>query len=232
MIGQKFNKWTVLRAVKGPRRGKYFECSCECGNVKVVSGYNLKNLKSKQCQKCQKRSLVNIGDKFGSWQVIEIKETPTSWGARRYKCQCICSTIKTIAVGDLRSGKSTQCVSCHISKKNTSHGLSKTPTYRTWAGMVGRCLNPNNTDYLLYGGRGIKLYEPWKKFENFIRDMGAKPKRMEIDRIDPDGNYEPANCRWVTRQQNVDNRRMSASNRDKYILVCLSKLCNDCLHNI
>ena len=53
-------------------------------------------------------------------------------------------------------------------------------------------------------------------------------KNMEIDRIDPDGNYEPENCRWVTRQENVRNRRMSAQNRDLYILVCIEKLCKNC----
>jgi hypothetical protein len=229
MIGQKTNKWTVIRQVAGLRRGKHFECYCECGYVKIIPHYALKMGKTKQCQLCQRQAVVKIGDSFGAWQIIEELIERTSWGARRYKCQCVCGIISIVGVGDLRSGKSKQCISCHISKKNTSHGLSKTPTYRIWAGIIGRCLNINNVDYRLYGGRNIKFYLPWQKFENFLKDMGERPRGMEIDRIDPDGDYEPKNCRWVTHQENVANRRMSSQNRDKYVLACLAKLCSDCL---
>lgn len=228
VIGQKINKWTVLKQVQGKRRGKHFECQCDCGYIKVISNHVLKNGKSKQCQVCQKQAVINKGDIFGAWQVIEEVSERTNWGGRKYKCQCKCFAIKIIAVGDLRSGKSTQCISCHIRKKSTAHGLSKTLTYRCWAYIISRCINKNNKDYNSYGGRGIKVYSPWNKFENFVNNMGEKPPGMEIDRIDPDGNYEPSNCRWASRQQNVNNRRMSALNRDKYVLVCLSKLCKSC----
>lgn len=231
MIGERFNRWTIIRQVKGPKRGKHFECHCDCGYVKIINAYALKKGKTKQCQLCQKKSLIMTGEFFGKWQVIKEITERTSWGARQYLCQCNCGAMKILAVGDLRLSKSTQCVSCHITEKNISHGLSHTRTYRIWAGIIDRCLNANNKSYNYYGGRGIKICESWKNFQNFIKDMDEVPPGMEIDRIDPDGNYEIDNCRWVTRQENVANRRMSAQNRDKYLLVNIEGLCKICSIN-
>lgn len=74
--------------------------------------------------------------------------------------------------------------------------------------MRSRCERPNHRAYKYYGGRGIKVCDRWRKFENFLADMGDKPKGKEIDRYpDKNGNYEPGNCRWATRAQQMDNTR-------------------------
>ena len=75
--------------------------------------------------------------------------------------------------------------------------------------MLGRCINLNHKSYQYYGGRGIKVCEAWLKFEKFLEDMGESPVGLQIDRVDNNGNYEPGNCRWVTPQQNITNRRNS-----------------------
>lgn len=73
--------------------------------------------------------------------------------------------------------------------------------------MVYRCENPNSPKYHRYGGRGIVVSERWRKFENFYEDMVSsyKPGKT-LDRINNDGNYESANCRWATHAQQANNK--------------------------
>lgn len=96
--------------------------------------------------------------------------------------------------------------------RNFKHGgaaKSRSPEYMVWGTMIQRCGNPKNKKYPEYGGRGIAVCERWRKsFADFLADMGNRPSNEhQIDRIDNDGNYEPSNCRWVTRRQNTQNTR-------------------------
>lgn len=89
----------------------------------------------------------------------------------------------------------------------TIHGMSKTPEFRAWASMIQRCLNPNSSRYYRYGGRGITICARWQSFEAFFADVGRRPApEYSIDRIDNDGDYEPANVRWATRSEQQRNK--------------------------
>lgn len=89
------------------------------------------------------------------------------------------------------------------------HGMSKTRMYRQWSHMLWRCYNENCEKYMDYGGRGIIVNEDWKEsFIAFYNDMSDGYKNnLELDRINVNGNYEVEDCRWVTRNINVANRR-------------------------
>lgn len=87
------------------------------------------------------------------------------------------------------------------------HGKAGTRIYRVWSEMIQRCTNPNNQHWDRYGGRGISVCERWLAFEGFYADMGDCPgPGLSLDRVDNDGNYEPANCRWATKFEQGINR--------------------------
>jgi hypothetical protein len=92
-------------------------------------------------------------------------------------------------------------------ESNTKHGyrLSRpTKTYRTWSAMLSRCRDSYNKDY---GGRGITVCERWKKFENFLEDIGDIPEGMSIERLDCNRNYSPENCTLIPVKEQSRNRR-------------------------
>lgn len=90
-----------------------------------------------------------------------------------------------------------------------THGLSFSywKLYCIWKKMRQRCLNPNDSKYHLYGGRGIKVCERWNNFKNFLDDMGDVPKGKTLERKDTNGNYELNNCVWATQKEQQNNRR-------------------------
>ena len=97
-------------------------------------------------------------------------------------------------------------------KVTKSHGHTKgykpTPTYRAWVNMLTRCNNPKSTQFKFYGARGISVCPEWASFEAFVANVGERPSALHsLDRVDPNGNYEPSNCRWVTHTEQCRNRR-------------------------
>ena len=93
-------------------------------------------------------------------------------------------------------------------KRRRTKFLATRPLYHTWNGMKTRCYNPSHRAYKNYGARGISVCHRWlQSYRAFEKDMGPRPDGTSIDRINNDGHYEPANCRWATQSEQNYNRR-------------------------
>jgi len=118
------------------------------------------------------------------------------------------------SIGAIVNG-TTQSCGC---RWNVTHGLSKHKVYWVWFGMKQRCLNPNNISYKHYGAKGIQVYKSWvkdvKSFFDYVTNLPSYPgeeylgkgkDKLTLDRVNPDGNYEPGNLRWATPTQQTMN---------------------------
>lgn len=240
MIGQVYGKWTVIKKIiREGFRSTYYTCRCECGALKPVKAHSLKFGLSKSCTACSHsgpiKPLLNSSDKYGKWTILKYCGQHEQKHIQIYLVRCDCGTKRYLDRNTLVAGKSKQCLSCagkstfeKTGPHNKKHLLSNTRTYQRWAGMRERVRGYTERDRRVYKDRNITVCERWNKFENFLVDMGECPDNMQLDRIDNDGNYEPDNCRWVSKHENANNRRISASNRDRYITIAKNKLCEKC----
>lgn len=154
------------------------------------------------------------GRKFG--RLTALREARSIGRISRWLCLCACGQTKVIRAGDLNFGstKSCGCLRKEAArirgerKRRAGGPLSKTPEYRSWAGMHERCSKATRSDFKHYGGRGIRVCARWCTFERFLSDMGLRPStRHSIDRIDVNAHYTPKNCRWATDTEQQRNRR-------------------------
>ena len=142
-----------------------------------------------------------------------------------WKCICDCGNRTKVEGYKLTSGHTKSC-GCYKMDAVTTHSMTNTPTYTTWATMIQRCHNPNSANFDRYGMRGIKVCNRWRNsFEAFLEDMGERPEGTTIDRIDNEGNYEPSNCRWATIYQQQRNLRSNVNVEVDGITMCFKDAC-------
>jgi hypothetical protein len=157
------------------------------------------------------------GQRFGRWFVIR-RPPDDSKKRARWICQCDCGKTAVVISTSLRLGQSRSCGCLHrelLSARLKTHGKSHTTEYMSWHAMHQRCINDKHIAWEHYGGRGIKVCKRWQDFETFLADMGKRPEGLSLDRINNDGDYEPANCRWSSPKEQSNNRRPAKPRRKK-----------------
>lgn len=164
-------------------------------------------------RKGQHRPPFKGGEVFGRLTVVSFSHNTSK--QQYWHCLCTCGKETAVMRGSLLSKETESCGCLRrdvVSQCQTTHGDTRKvrkAEYVCWARMIQRCENSRTRCFSDYGGRGIKVCLQWREsYETFLKDMGRRPSvKHSIDRIDNDGNYEPSNCKWSTRQEQSCNRR-------------------------
>jgi len=175
------------------------------------------------------------GMRFGRLLVLS-KPDIVRRGRRHVECQCDCGNIVFVEPRVLRAGHATSCGCYHrevvsaICANRLKHGHARqndSPEYVAWIHMKSRCYRERDSKFHLYGGRGISVCERWlNDFSAFLADMGPRPSpRHSIDRIDVNGDYCSANCRWATPKQQSRNKTRHRLVEIDGKTMCLAEAC-------
>ena len=155
------------------------------------------------------------GQKFGRLTALEYIT------GSKYRCLCDCGEGVTVSTYSLKHGKTKSCGCLRretATRKATKHNGANDPLYHVLNVMHQRCTNPNNKDYKWYGALGVTVCAEWAlsnypAFKAWAMATGYQPG-LTIDRRDPNGDYTPDNCRWITIQEQQRNRRNSKNRRN------------------
>lgn len=165
-----------------------------------------------------KSLVVSIGDVYNRLTVVELGLYLAD-GHKAAKCCCVCGKETIVSLTRLVNGRIKSCGCLQRERahySNFTHGHSRTRLYDIWLGIKKRCYSTAYKWFCNYGGRGIVMCDAWR--DNFLAFYEwamthGYADNLTIERVDVNGNYQPDNCTWITRNQQPLNRRPSYNNK-------------------
>lgn len=149
---------------------------------------------------------IEIGTIIGRLTVMsQIERAPKQ--KQFWQCRCVCGKDRKVRQDHLASGATSSCGCAHVKHGHALSDQKNSSEFNAWMNIRSRCQRVSHPKYADYGGVGIIVCERWSKFENFLADMGACPSSFVLGRLDIYGNFEPKNCRWISRSEHQKNRR-------------------------
>lgn len=166
----------------------------------------------------QLNEVINIEDQYigkiyGCYKIISRTGERANDGHIIYNCECIhCGAIKQMQLSSIKYSNNTKCThyitfgDIVIPNALENDTIPNRRLRKIYLHILRRCYEPNNKDYNIYGGKGIKVCAEWLNNPNSFYQwsiLNGYDKELTIDRIDENKGYAPDNCRWVSREENA-----------------------------
>lgn len=191
-IGERFGRLVIVGVVRDEKRKRYHAvCKCDCGGGKVCQYIHLKRGKTKSCG-CIERERVESARVRNEERRRKYQAMMDGYEERRKERK------RKAEEKDRQKAEYREFVKDNIR------------LYYCWQSMLRRCDWAKHPNYRNYGARGVCVCEEWRHdFRAFATwaALNGYADDLAIDRINDNGNYEPSNCRWVTRVENNNNKR-------------------------
>lgn len=232
--GKRFGRLLVVKKGAGRKTsgGAYkatWICQCDCGNTVEVDAQKLKQGHTTSCGCFKKQNKGShfedlTGQRFARLTVIRfIPQEERTVRGYNWWCRCDCGNEIKANASKLKKGLQQSCGCLKEEMKpflgdiTRKYKYSNKRLYSVYQSMMTRCTVENSREYENYGGRGIKVCDEWLGEYGYDRfaewaisagyDVNAERGKCTLDRIDTDGDYCPENCRWISNQDQQNNRR-------------------------